>query len=420
MDPARGGDGRAERAVELVIRAGQVVSAEEVLTDAVVEISGGRITHLGAAAGRQEPTHWYPDATVVPGMIDVHVHGCGGWRVGADEGDPDVVLGGMRRALASMGVTSFLATIATAEDEVTVAALRSVVRLGGPLEQDGSQGALVLGSHLEGPYLNPKRKGAMRPDLMRAPDVAHFETLWDTSEGSIRYITLAPELDGAKALIPLLTARAVHVSAGHTDALHAEMLEAFEWGVSGVTHVFNAMRGIHHREPGVAGAALSAPGVWVELIGDGIHVHPDVMRLVIAAKGPRWVTIISDAGRYAGMPSGTYHEGHRTMVIEGYRCAYPDGTLAGSASPMNHNLMLLRERLELPWPTIAMMTAANPARMLGVADRKGRLAPGMDADLVVLGPTGDVEMTVIGGLIAHVRADGDGRTGRFGGMGAAA
>jgi len=409
--------GLANGVEELVIRAGQIVLADEVVTDAVLEVDRGRITRVVAAAEGPTPTHWFPDGTVLPGMVDVHVHGCGGWRVGADDGDPDAVLAGMRRALASMGVTAFLATIATAEDDVTLAALRSVARLGGSPSQDGRQGAVVLGAHLEGPYLNPKRKGAMRPELMRAPDVTHFERMWDASEGSVRYVTLAPERDGAGALIPVLRERGVHVSAGHTDALHEQMLEAFRGGVGGVTHVFNAMRGIHHREPGVAGAALTTPGVWVELIGDGIHVHPDVMRLVIAARGPQWVTIISDAGRYAGMPSGTYDEGHRTMVVDGLRCAYPDGTLAGSASPMNRNLMFLHERLELPWPTIATMVAANPARMLGIADRKGSLAQGMDADFVVMGPAGDVELAVVGGRVAHARADDHGSDGSVIGIG---
>jgi len=399
----------------LAIWAGRVVLDDAVLSDGMVKVREGRITFVGAAAAGGEPTHRFPDATLLPGMIDVHVHGCGGWRVGADAEGQDEVVAGMRRALASMGVTSFLATIATAADDVALASLRSVAALVRAGDQDGRLGATVLGSHLEGPYLNPRRKGAMRPELMRDPDPVHFEELWSASDGTVRYLTLAPELDGAAALIAVLRERGVFVSAGHTDALHEQMRIAFAWGVGGVTHIFNAMRGLHHREPGVAGAALATPGVWVELIGDGVHVHPEVMRLVIAAKGPGRVAIVSDAGRYAGMPSGTYDEGHRTMVVDGVRCAYPDGTLAGSASPMNRNLMLLREGLGLPWPVVATMTAANPATMLGIADRKGRLAVGMDADLIVLGPSGEVELTVVAGQVAHACAGGNVPTEHAGG-----
>ncbi len=381
------------------LRVARVVLPDRVADDVVVTIHGGRIERIGAGDREPPASHAYANATLLPGVIDVHVHGSGGWRIGAD-GSQDEAVAGMRRSLAASGVTAFLPTIGTTTDDVTLAALDSIARA---VSEDAlaAAGARVLGSHLEGPYLNPKRKGAMRADLMRLPEPTHFESLWQAARGTLRYLTLAPELPGAEPLVATLREREVFVSAGHTDALAAQMLHAFDRGVQGVTHLFNAMRGLHHREPGVAGAALVRDDVWVELIGDGIHVHPDVMRLVFRQKGANRVAIVSDTGRYAGMPSGTYEEPHRTVVVDGMRCAYPDGTLAGSASPMNRNLQLLHHELGLPWTDIAVMTAANPAAMLGLQDRIGSIEVGKDADLVVLDDTGTVALTLVRGDVAY-------------------
>ena len=399
--PSAAPHGRAANGT-ISVRARRVVLPQGVLEDGVVSVRDGLITGIAAAHAVSEPTFTFPDATLLPGVIDLHVHGSGGWRIGSD-GSQDEQLAGMRRSLAKSGVTGFLPTIATAPDDVTLAAVRAVARAMAARDDanEGPAGAGIIGTHLEGPYLNPKRKGAMQAELMRPPDIAHFETLWEASAGTVRYVTLAPELAGAQALIPRLRERDVFVSAGHTDASAGQIREAFGQGVQGVTHLFNAMRGLHHREPGVVGAALGDADTWVELIGDGIHVHPDVMRLVLNLKGPRRIAIVSDTGRYAGLPPARYEEAHRTVIVDGLRCAFPDGTLAGSASPMNRNLMLLHDQLGVSWPDIALMSATNPATMLGIAQRTGSLEVGKHADIIALDHAGQVQLTLVRGRIAY-------------------
>jgi N-acetylglucosamine-6-phosphate deacetylase len=392
-------------APQLRLRVGRIALPDGVLEDGVVSVRDGRIAEIAPAGAGAVATHHFPHAVLLPGAIDVHVHGCGGWRIGAEEAQ-DEALDGMGRALARTGVTSFLPTIATTLDEIAKDALRAIARR--MRDQAGAsppRGAHVVGSHLEGPYLNPRRKGAMREDRMRAPDLAHFETLWTASEGTVRYLTLAPELDGAERLVQRLRELGVFVSAGHTDALASQLHTAIAFGVQGVTHLFNAMRGLHHREPGVVGAALAAPDLWIELIGDGVHVHPDVMRLVLRLKGPERVAIVSDTGRYAGMPSGRYEEPERTIVVDDVRCSFPDGTLAGSASPMHRNLLLLHRDLGLGWSEIARISAANPATMLGIDGDTGRIEAGKLADLIVLGDDGQIHLTLVRGRPAYVREE---------------
>jgi len=391
-----------------------VVLERAVLHDAVVVVADGRIESIGPLGTTLDtglPTLRFPTGTLLPGMIDIHVHGHGGWRIGADE-QPEDSVRGMAHALAATGVTGFLPTIATATDDVTRAALAAIGSLSEDVVHGGSRGAStpqrgarIFGSHLEGPYLNPVRKGAMRADLMRRPEVAHFTRLWEAAQGTVRYLTLAPELEGAGALIDHLVKEGVVVSTGHTDATAAQTHDAFARGVRSVTHLFNAMRGLHHREPGVVGAALTAGAHMVEVIADGVHVHPDVLRIAIAAKGVSRVTVVSDTGRYAGMPSGTYHETERTIVVDGVRCAYPDGTLAGSASPMHRNVALLRDAVGCSWTEIAAMTATNPAELLGIGHRTGRIAVGHDADLFVLNDRDVPACTLVRGTLVHQVAD---------------
>ncbi|MFA5551193.1 MAG: amidohydrolase family protein, partial [Trueperaceae bacterium] len=237
------------------------------------------------------------------------------------------------------------------------------------------------------------------------PDLQEFEQVWEAAGGTVRYVTLAPELPGATQFIERLTALGVHVSAGHTDALAHEMQDAYAAGLKGVTHLFNAMRGVHHREAGVAGWSLAHGPSWAELIGDGVHVNPTVMRLAIRAKGAERVAIITDAGAFTGLPNGLYHEGYRTVSVLDGVCTLDDGTLAESMSPMNRNCMVLLNHVGATWEQVATMTSLVPATMLGLADSRGSLEAGKDADLTVLNAQGEVLLTAVRGRVVYRREE---------------
>lgn len=388
----------------LAITAARVVTPGGVLQNATLVTDGARILHVTRNEPANGPTHLrFEDATLLPGFIDVHVHGGGGWRVGAGtdllnrpDADPDPLVN-MSRFMATTGVTGFLPTLSTASKEEMLATVTSVARLVG---QD-LPGADVLGTHLEGPYLNVAKKGAQREEFIRPPDRAEFIEVWQAAQGTARYVTLAPELDGAAEFIEWLTGLGVFVSAGHTDALASHMERAYAAGLQGVTHLFNAMRGLHHREPGVAGWALAHDRVWVELISDGVHVHPTAMRLALRAVGADRLAAITDAGAFTGLPDGVYDEGYRTVTVRQGVCTLEDGTLAESMSPMNRNCMVLLNDVGATWPEVASMTSLVPATMLGLQERRGSLTPGKDADLTVLGPEGEVLLTTVRGRVVH-------------------
>lgn len=395
-----------------MVSAARVVTPTGVVDDGAVVVDGSRFHAVLAAderaqavaAGASAATHLaFPDATLLPGFIDLHVHGAGGWRVGASGNlveprdqnmDPIVE---MARLMARTGVTGFLPTLSTSTQAEMLGTVRQAARWVGR----DLPGADVLGTHLEGPYLNRARSGAQRSDLMQLPSSEAFQPIWEASNSTVRYVTLAPELPGATSFIAWLAEHGVHVSAGHSDARAQQMPTAARAGLRGVTHLFNAMSGVHHREPGLAAWALADDQAYVELIGDGLHVHPTVMRLAIRAKGVGRVAIVTDGGAFTGLPDGVYREGQRTVAVSGGISTLEDGTLAESASPMNRNCMVLLRDVGVSWTEIAHMTALVPATMLGLQARRGSIEAGKDADLAVLGPDGDVLLTTVRGRVVH-------------------
>jgi N-acetylglucosamine-6-phosphate deacetylase len=304
--------------------------------------------------------------------------------------------------LASHGVTGFLPTTITGpwdlQAEAVAVAARSIAA------NDKANGAAVLGVHLEGPYINPKKKGAQPPQYIRAPSSQDLLTHLGDNVSTVKVITLAPEMDGAGELIRFLVNRGVTVSIGHTDATYAQVAEAIDLGARHVTHCFNAMRQMEGREPGVVGAAMARNELAAELIWDNIHVHLASCRALIAAKSANRVILISDGIPGAGMPDGyTFSLSDLDVLIHNGSARLPDGTLAGSLLTLDR---AFANAAEFSLCERSAMTSRNAAIALGMGHRKGLLAPGYDADLVLLDPAGAVRMTVVNGHVVYSNGHG--------------
>jgi N-acetylglucosamine-6-phosphate deacetylase len=334
---------------------------------------------------------------LLPGFIDVHVHGGDG--ADAMDADPDG-LRRMARFHATHGVTALLPTTWSAPPEELEAAVGAIAEVVGPV----ADGATVLGAHLEGPWNNPARAGAQDPAGIRLPDLAEARRLMDIRPGVVRLVALAPEVPGAHDVVRECVGRGVIVAAGHTAAGWDDMVAAVAAGVRHVTHTFNAMAGLGHREPGTAGAALALPELRCELIADGHHVHPGAMAVLARAKGRGGVVLISDAVRAAGLPEGEVDLGGRTARHCCGAVRLPDGRLAGSVLTLDVAVRRFAAASGWGWSDLGRAAAGNAADALGLS-AKGRLAAGADADLVLLGDdgAGEVLLTVVEGRIVHRR-----------------
>ena len=327
---------------------------------------------------------------LLPGFIDLHVHGAMGHEV------MDASVSGleeMARFYASHGVTSFLATTWTANRESINKALDLVKELQGRMQG----GATLLGVHLEGPYLNPARCGAQ--DINQIRRAEKEEALEFLESGVIRLLALAPEYDENLWLIEECVRRGITVSAAHTSANYEQMQKAVEHGITHLTHSYNAMRGLGHRELGTIGAGMALPQIQCELIADNIHVHPAAQKILVDVKGTSGVILITDAIRAAGLTEGDYVLDERSIHIQNGAVRLPDGTLAGSVLTMERALQNIcaatRRSLEEMWVTSSL----NAARAIGVSSQKGSLEVGKDADLVLLDESFNVKLTVVKGEI---------------------
>ncbi|MGB6191596.1 MAG: N-acetylglucosamine-6-phosphate deacetylase, partial [Terracidiphilus sp.] len=291
-----------------VVTAARLSSKTTQIDHPVVEIEDGRILSIASRASAALPAGPrlldYPGATLAPAFFDVHLHGSAGHDV--MEATPEA-LASISGFLASRGTGSFLATTVTAPLDATLRALEGLARL---IEQPPAPGrARILGIHLEGPFLSHAKRGVQPAAHLLAPDLATFDRLFDAANGHARLMTLAPELPGAAELAAHATARGVRVSVGHSNATAAETRTLIDKGAVSATHTFNAMRPLDHREPGILGAVLTTPELFAELICDGIHVAPEIVRLWWSAKGPHRGILVTDGMSAAGMPDGEYHLG---------------------------------------------------------------------------------------------------------------
>lgn len=327
---------------------------------------------------------------LLPGFIDLHVHGAMGHEV--MDASPSG-LEEMARFYASHGVTSFLATTWTANRESINKALDLVEELQGRIPG----GATLLGVHLEGPYLNPARCGAQDINLIRRAEKE--EALEFLESGVIRLLALAPEYDENLWLIDECMRHGITVSAAHTTANYEQMQRAVEHGITHLTHSYNAMQGLGHRELGTIGAAMTFPQIQCELIADNIHVHPAAQKILVDVKGPSGVILVTDAIRAAGLPDGEYMLDERSIHIQNGAVRLTDGTLAGSVLTMERALQNVHSATGRTLAEIWVMSSLNAARAIGVSSRKGSLEVGKDADLVLLDESFNVKLTIVNGEI---------------------
>jgi N-acetylglucosamine-6-phosphate deacetylase len=331
---------------------------------------------------------------VLPGFIDVHVHGA----MGHDTMDASVSgLQEMAAFYARHGVTGFLATTMTAPHAATLDAERAAAAY----TPAASGGARLLGVHLEGPFLSPAYPGAQRAGDIREPDLAEFTELVEA--GPVRMITLAPERPGAHALIREALRRGIIVVAGHTDATYEQFEAAVDVGVSQATHAYNAMSGLHHRRPGTLGAVLSDDRVYAQLIADNIHVHPAAMRILARCKSIDRTVLITDAMRAAGLSPGQYDLGGQTVTVQDGACRLEDGTLAGSVLTLETGLANFMKAAGLSiaeaWPA----ASRTPAASIALDNEWGSVAAGYYGDLTVLDAALEVVATVVGGAVVYLR-----------------
>jgi N-acetylglucosamine-6-phosphate deacetylase len=378
------------------------------LIDATRDIPRGAITIDGTSIQAVECPEYSDDqqdsiidATgmiLMPGFIDVHTHGGGGYNLQTtDAGD----IRAFARWVPETGVTSFLIVVVGVPDSTPKYQLRTAIEV----LNDPGKGAEPLGIHLEGPYISLAKRGAHLPSWLRVPDESETEQLLALTDGHLRLLTLAPELPGASMMIRRLVNAGVTVSMGHTNATYEQSLEAIKLGVTHVTHCFNAMRPLLHRAPGPLAAIAQVEQVRGELIADGVHVHPAAMNALVKMLGPERIIVITDALAGAGVPETTFDfAGQPAKVIRG-AARLTDGTITGSVLTMDQALRNVLQMTEVSLQQAVGMLTLNPALAAQVSDRKGRLQAGYDADVLIFDQSLALQATICRGAVAFATGD---------------
>ncbi|HEY3281309.1 MAG TPA: N-acetylglucosamine-6-phosphate deacetylase [Armatimonadota bacterium] len=381
---------------DLALLGGLCVTPDREVADSLVVCRDGVVLYVGPREVGDVPEGAalldVTGCVVSPGFIDNHVHGGDG---------ADITLGGKEavlqtaRHLLRYGTTGFLPTTVSASPDTLLFAVEGC-RLAA---QDTAPAARILGVHVEGPYINLKRKGAQPTSAIREPDAEEVARLQHAAEGLIRVMTLAPEIPGCLELTDTLSRQGITVSLGHSEATYDETLEAMYAGARQVTHLFNAMAGVNHRNPSIALAALCEPGLRAEVIADGVHLAPETVRLAFQAKGPESMLLITDGMAAVGMPDGEYELGDNKVTVQGDLCTLADGTIASSMLTMNRAVVNACRFAGASLCEAVRMASLTPAEAAGAADRKGSLEAGKDADIAVWRPDGTVVATVLGGEV---------------------
>jgi N-acetylglucosamine-6-phosphate deacetylase len=381
---------------QLALTKATLLTPFNLIENATLLINEKTIEAAGPAASVQIPADYrevpLEGLIIAPGFIDLHLHGGNGAEVMSAIPSS---LEEMAKFYATHGVTSFLATTLTANMDQLLAVARSFQFL----NNSSYKGAKCLGLHLEGPYLSPKFAGMHNLTEVRPPSLDEILQIHRASNNGLKMITMAPELDGALEIAAELVKLGIICAIGHSDAGYEIGLKAMEAGFSSVTHCFNQLRPFHHRDPGILGAALTKPELAVELIADGVHLHPVVFDMVWRLKGAENIILVTDAMSPTGMPEGTYQSLNGDLIINAGAVRNEAGRLAGSILTLDEAIKNMLKFTECALTDVFRMVTYNPAKLLGINKHKGSLYSGKDADLVVLTTDLEVIMTMVGGEV---------------------
>ncbi len=377
-----------------LILGGTLITPYEQLPNHALVIEEGRISAIesgGPAVAQEDQVIDASAMFVTPGFIDIHVHGA----LGNDTMDASLEsIHGMARCFAQHGVTSYLPTTLSASEEDILRAVELLADC--PQTPDGAQ---HMGVHIEGPYLNPQHGGAHPTEQLRNPNPGEYRSWLDT--GAVRLVTLAPEQAGALDFIDLAVPMGVEFAIGHSGASYLQVVEAADHGLRQATHAFNGMLGLHHRRPGTVGGVLADDRIYAQIIPDGIHLHPAIVKLLIRAKGTSRTILVTDAISPAGLEDGEYQlSGIEITMLDGIsRTA--TGALAGSTLTMDAAVRNTMQFAGVSLAETVTMATSVPAEAMGWSDRKGVLTPGADADITILDEQLSVMMTMVAGNIVH-------------------
>jgi N-acetylglucosamine-6-phosphate deacetylase len=379
------------------ITARRLVNAGQTVEYPLVTMDSGRIRTIEALTAsdhqRVAATYSFPEATLAPSYIDIHIHGSAGHDV--MEASPQA-LDAIGTYLATRGVGTYLPTTVTSPRDQTLRSLAGLATEIKRLQQTTPTGAVPFGIHLEGPFLSHCKRGVHTASLLEAPSIALFERFWQAAEGRIRLMTIAPELPGALELIAHATQLGVRCSMGHSNATLSEAHAGFTAGARSATHTFNAMRALDHRDPGLIAYVLDQQALFAEIICDGIHVDPTMVRLYFKAKGKDRAILVTDGIMATGMPEGTYMLGDMEVQVRDGRCI-SNGRLAGSILTLDHAVQNFMEFTDASLDMAVAAASHNPSQLLGIDDTWGRVAEGRAANIVVLSPESRVVQNFLAG-----------------------
>ncbi|WP_408007809.1 N-acetylglucosamine-6-phosphate deacetylase [Pseudalkalibacillus sp. A8] len=365
------------------------------LRDVTIQCSHGRIQSISKQKGAKDTN------IIIPGMIDTHIHGL----KGKDFMDANLSsYEHIARNLVKFGVTGFLATTRAESMDLIKTVLKKLVEYHSVNHED-NLAAQMLGIHLEGPWLNPEYRGAQKIEHIQAPKLEDAKAIYAITGDLLKVVTLAPEVKGMEKIIRFFRQKGVQVSAGHTDAGVEEFKLAYEQGITRVTHSFNAMRGLNHRLPGIMAPAMLNDNIYCEIIADGIHVHPLMIRMLIKQKPLERLILVSDSSAATGLEDGTYYLGGKSLVKKNRLVLLEKGqTIAGSAITLLDAVRFLNKTLHIKLENIIYGASTNPALSINLSN-KGEIRVGYDADVVLLDRNLNVHSTFIGGKNVFLKED---------------